>query len=766
MSDIFISYSRIDRVFTQRLCDAFADQHQQVWIDWEAIPPSQSWWAEIQAGIAKANNCVVILSPNAMSSPICHLEIETARQLGKRIIPVHHAAFDREACLENIANRLEADTTARTLWGERVVADLYDSNVTHPSHLNYFFFGGADDFEARFNALIEIIRTDFAHKEQHTRVGLRAAEWDRRMRDASFLLIGSELTHAERWLVEADTAVKDPAPPALHRAYIADSRREEDRRRRILRRLRTATGVFAVVGMLAALTVVVALNRVANANAEVAVANATVAPVPTILAEAEAQVAAANGTLTPIPVTLTTAGQLVSEARRQVAISGQTLTPVPPTLTAVAAAIAQAEREQDIAVRLANTSLQIENSPSIALAAGNALVEDYPDEKLAFMSRGLILASLERYEEAIADYTRAIELDPAYTAAYVNRGNVYDDMERYEEALADYTRAIELDPALPESYFNRANGYVSLEQYDAAIADYTRALELDATYTNALTGRARVYALLERYEESLADYDRALALDPDDVSAYTTRGLTYVALGDLSAAGADFAERARRTTDILDGERLLPDAQVNVTIRPGQSTRHSITLQRGQIISFTATALDDDADLILILLASDGTALTYNDDASGETLNSRIHEYTVPKTGTYTLLVTYFNITSATSVLVTAATGASGPTQAAQIGENPGAIPVAAGQRWRYAGQAGETLTITVVAEWDTTVEVLRGEESLGFNDDGDGLPNFNSRLSITLPETAEYTIEVRSFRDSFNGTYTLVIDSSRASSP
>jgi hypothetical protein len=106
MSDVFISYSRLDKNFVGKLRDALVNQKQEVWIDWESIPPSQAWWTEIQKGIARSNNFVVVLSPNGISSPICQIEIEYARQLGKRIIPVLHIEFNREDAIPAIATRL------------------------------------------------------------------------------------------------------------------------------------------------------------------------------------------------------------------------------------------------------------------------------------------------------------------------------------------------------------------------------------------------------------------------------------------------------------------------------------------------------------------------------------------------------------------------------------------------------------------------------------------------------------------------------------
>ena len=57
---------------------------------------------------------------------------------------------------------------------------------------------------------------------------------------------------------------------------------------------------------------------------------------------------------------------------------------------------------------------------------------------------------MERYDEALADFNRAIELDPEDAWALAGRGETYWAMGRYDQALADYDRAIELDPAEDE----------------------------------------------------------------------------------------------------------------------------------------------------------------------------------------------------------------------------------------------------------------------------------------------------------------------------
>ncbi len=66
----------------------------------------------------------------------------------------------------------------------------------------------------------------------------------------------------------------------------------------------------------------------------------------------------------------------------------------------------------------------------------------------AYYNRGLVYQNLEKYDEAIEDYTKAIHLDPDFALAYNNRGVVYHNLEKYDEAIEDYTEAIRLDPDL------------------------------------------------------------------------------------------------------------------------------------------------------------------------------------------------------------------------------------------------------------------------------------------------------------------------------
>ena len=87
-------------------------------------------------------------------------------------------------------------------------------------------------------------------------------------------------------------------------------------------------------------------------------------------------------------------------------------------------------------------------------------------------------ANLNDYNGAIADYTKAIELDPNNSNAYINRGIVKNDLKDYYGAIFDYTKAIELDPNNSIAYYNRGFSKLFLKDAFGACQDARSAKSL------------------------------------------------------------------------------------------------------------------------------------------------------------------------------------------------------------------------------------------------------------------------------------------------
>ena len=119
--------------------------------------------------------------------------------------------------------------------------------------------------------------------------------------------------------------------------------------------------------------------------------------------------------------------------------------------------------------------------------------------------RGIRAKEEGKMEEAIQEYSKAINKDPRNAAAYNNRGIVYDDLEQYEKAIEDYNKAIELDSNYAAAYNNRGVIYNALGQYEKAIECYTQAIKLDPKYKTAYQNRAKAYRVIGKKELAEAD---------------------------------------------------------------------------------------------------------------------------------------------------------------------------------------------------------------------------------------------------------------------
>ena len=163
--------------------------------------------------------------------------------------------------------------------------------------------------------------------------------------------------------------------------------------------------------------------------------------------------------------------------------------------------------------------------------------------------RGNAYYNLGEYQQAIADYDKAIELRPDLAGTYHNRGIVYEYNirgQRYgkdaqlDRAIANYDKAIKLKSDFTEAYYNRGVIYAHKGDYDLAIADFDKAIELRPDYAEAYNNRGAAYGHKGEYDQAIADCNKAIELRPDYVGAYINRGSAYCHKGEYDLAIVDF----------------------------------------------------------------------------------------------------------------------------------------------------------------------------------------------------------------------------------
>jgi tetratricopeptide (TPR) repeat protein len=172
---------------------------------------------------------------------------------------------------------------------------------------------------------------------------------------------------------------------------------------------------------------------------------------------------------------------------------------------------------------------------TIAASDGIALTtaRDYCNRAIARQRKGDL-------NGALADFDRAIKLNPQDEIAYNDRALAKMVKGDLDGALADYDRALQISP---RDFKIRANRGVLRQRkgdLDGALDDYNIAIKLYRHFEFAYSSRATVKMAMNDLDGALADCNRAIALTHKDAAAYYTRALIKTAKGDLDAATADF----------------------------------------------------------------------------------------------------------------------------------------------------------------------------------------------------------------------------------
>lgn len=103
-----------------------------------------------------------------------------------------------------------------------------------------------------------------------------------------------------------------------------------------------------------------------------------------------------------------------------------------------------------------------------------------------YFEKGKNNLSDSKYENAVKDFRKVLNIDPDTAYAYCNIGVAYIYMERYNDAIIELKSALMIDMKIKEVYFNLALAYYELKKYNDANREIKRALEMDSEYENAI----------------------------------------------------------------------------------------------------------------------------------------------------------------------------------------------------------------------------------------------------------------------------------------
>lgn len=174
-----------------------------------------------------------------------------------------------------------------------------------------------------------------------------------------------------------------------------------------------------------------------------------------------------------------------------------------------------------------------------------------PDSLSALSGMGVCRLVEGDWPDAIRWYTRAIRVAPKRARLHLARAICFEHEARIEEAIADFSAAIALDPGDAAAFHGRGRCRKTIDRA-LAIADFTRAIELDDSESAVWSDRGRASFLAEAFDVAESDATRAIELDPTEARAHFTRALVYHRRGDVARAVVDYEAAARiEPTELL-----------------------------------------------------------------------------------------------------------------------------------------------------------------------------------------------------------------------
>ncbi len=281
MAKLFVSYSRKDSIAARKLIEEFKSMDQDVWVDWEAIPPAVDWLEQIFRGIEAADAFIFMISPDSITSEVCKVEVNRAVLNNKRIIPI---------VLRDVNPRDTQEEIRR---------------------LNWTYIRDTDNLEEGLAKVRTAIELDLDWLEEHRRLQVRALEWHRK-KDPSLLLRGRDLRNA-RHMLQTFTS-KDPTPTELQLKYIDFSQRTQ-RTQTIM----IALTVVTLIVMIALTLFAQNQSNIAQQQRGIAEGKATEANNNKIRAEQNAMTSLANANIASTQRAIASENEKLAEDAKQLA---------------------------------------------------------------------------------------------------------------------------------------------------------------------------------------------------------------------------------------------------------------------------------------------------------------------------------------------------------------------------------------------------------------------------------------------------------------
>ena len=186
-----------------------------------------------------------------------------------------------------------------------------------------------------------------------------------------------------------------------------------------------------------------------------------------------------------------------------------------------------------------------------------ALAEDAGRADLLGL-RGRVHAAKGTSEDALFDYSQAIQMDPEGAKDYyIWRGDLYMDLEDPQKAIEDYSASLLREPNSTHALSQRGHAFWIQGDLTSALADLNLAVEIDPNWHWLRVRRGALHNEMKEYDQALSDFNRAIEMNPKYILAYEYRSETNQNLGKKPESLADLSEALKLQPEGSQALRIL-----------------------------------------------------------------------------------------------------------------------------------------------------------------------------------------------------------------
>ena len=148
-----------------------------------------------------------------------------------------------------------------------------------------------------------------------------------------------------------------------------------------------------------------------------------------------------------------------------------------------------------------------------------------------YYDRGRTFAELNRYEDALLYYNKAIRIQENYIQAWNQKGNALYELKKYEKALQAYDKAIQINPENSQTSLNNwiGRGLVlqQLKRFNEALSSFAKAVQIEPKSHIAWQGQGDILFKLKRYKEAIEAYKKTVDLNKSSYNNWYKLGQCY-----------------------------------------------------------------------------------------------------------------------------------------------------------------------------------------------------------------------------------------------